>query len=51
MIADRDILNPDAYIYLETESSLTQLEIPSNWKLVKEKKISNVMIKLFQVNN
>ena len=51
MIADRDNLNPDAYIYLETESSLTQLEIPSNWKLFKEKKISNVMIKLFQVNN
>ena len=51
IISEREILNPEAYVYLETESSLTQLEIPSNWKLVKEKKISNVMIKLFQLNN
>lgn len=41
-------LNPDALIYVETESELSQLAVPANWQQLKEKQAGQVCYRLFR---
>lgn len=41
-------LNDDALIYVETESELTNLRVPSHWQLLKEKVAGQVTYRLYQ---
>ncbi|MCL1056573.1 16S rRNA (guanine(966)-N(2))-methyltransferase RsmD [Shewanella gelidimarina] len=41
-------LLPDAFIYVETESELAQLEVPASWTQLKEKKAGQVIYRLYQ---
>jgi 16S rRNA (guanine966-N2)-methyltransferase len=47
-LADHNWLNQDALIYLETESELTQLDIPANWHELKHKTAGQVSYRLLQ---
>ncbi|MGZ9896911.1 16S rRNA (guanine(966)-N(2))-methyltransferase RsmD [Shewanella gaetbuli] len=44
-------LNPEALIYLETESDISGLVIPNNWQLLKEKQAGQVCYRLFQLQS
>ncbi len=46
-LEDKGLLNPNAKIYLETETELT-LTVPSNWQLLKQKAAGEVAYCLFQ---
>jgi len=41
-------LTSDSLIYLEVENSLTNLQIPDNWQLLKEKSAGQVRYQLFR---
>ncbi|KVX01986.1 16S rRNA (guanine(966)-N(2))-methyltransferase RsmD [Shewanella frigidimarina] len=41
-------LNPNAQIYLETESELTSVNVPETWVALKEKKAGQVCYRLYQ---
>ncbi|AIY64861.1 16S rRNA (guanine(966)-N(2))-methyltransferase RsmD [Pseudoalteromonas piratica] len=43
-----DLLTDDAVIYLEVEKELTNLELPSNWQILKEKNFGQVTSYLLQ---
>jgi 16S rRNA (guanine966-N2)-methyltransferase len=42
-------LNPGAYIYMESEATLRELPMPTNWELIKEKVAGNVCYRLLRV--
>lgn len=42
-------LNPNAYIYMESEASLRELKLPDHWELLKEKVSGNVCYRLVRV--
>ncbi|RUO35685.1 16S rRNA (guanine(966)-N(2))-methyltransferase RsmD [Aliidiomarina sanyensis] len=44
----RNLVVPDGWIYLESESSLTVVA-PENWRLHREKKMGQVICRLYQV--
>lgn len=41
-------LAPEAKIYIETEKSLTQINLPSHWQLLREKTAGQVCYRLYQ---
>ncbi|NNM58404.1 MAG: 16S rRNA (guanine(966)-N(2))-methyltransferase RsmD [Legionellales bacterium] len=41
-------LNPNAYIYMESESTLRELKLPDNWELIKQKISGNVCYRLLR---
>lgn len=43
------LLNPDALVYIETESELAALPIPPSWQELKSKKAGQVSYRLFRV--
>jgi 16S rRNA (guanine966-N2)-methyltransferase len=43
-----NLLTDDAVIYLEVEKELTNLELPSNWQILKEKNFGQVTSYLLQ---
>lgn len=43
-------LNPDAYIYMESELNLKSLPLPPTWNLIKEKIAGNVHYRLIQIS-
>lgn len=44
-------LNPNAYIYMESESTLTDLSLPDTWEIIKEKVAGNVCYRLVKVRS
>jgi len=44
------ILQVSAKIYVETEKNLTELDLPENWNLLKEKVAGDVRYRLFERN-
>lgn len=48
ILEKQDCLADDAIIYVEAESELTHLAIPSNWQLLKEKVAGQVAYRLYQ---
>ena len=47
-LAHFDWLAPEAYIYIETESSLETLDLPASWQLTRSKKAGQVSYNLAQ---
>ena len=41
-------LSENAYIYVESEKQLTELDCPANWQLLKEKTAGDVRYRLYQ---
>lgn len=50
LLEQENTLAEDAVIYLEVEAELSQLELPSNWQLIKEKVAGQVAYRLYQRN-
>ncbi|TRX58029.1 16S rRNA (guanine(966)-N(2))-methyltransferase RsmD [Thalassomonas sp. M1454] len=50
LLEQENTLAKDAVIYLEVEAELSQLELPSNWQLLKEKVAGQVAYRLYQRN-
>ena len=48
LLETRGWLNPDAWIYTESESVPSSLGLPGNWRLHREKKAGNVHYALWQ---
>ncbi|WP_144211538.1 16S rRNA (guanine(966)-N(2))-methyltransferase RsmD [Shewanella donghaensis] len=48
LLAEKNWLNENALIYLETESDITDLEIPADWVELKQKSAGQVSYRLFQ---
>lgn len=48
LIEQQQLLSPEAYIYLEAEAELKTLELPANWRLLKQKKSGQVAYYLAQ---
>jgi 16S rRNA (guanine966-N2)-methyltransferase len=48
LLTEHGWLNPEALIYLETESELSQLETPSTWQELKHKTAGQVSYRLLQ---
>ncbi|MBB1268520.1 16S rRNA (guanine(966)-N(2))-methyltransferase RsmD [Shewanella sp. SR44-3] len=48
LLSEHDWLKPEALIYLETESELSQLVIPADWLELKHKTAGQVSYRLFQ---
>ncbi|WOT05438.1 16S rRNA (guanine(966)-N(2))-methyltransferase RsmD [Shewanella youngdeokensis] len=48
LIDQHQWLLPDALIYVETESELAVLNVPSSWTQLKEKKAGQVIYRLYQ---
>jgi len=48
-INNSTLLSENAKLYIETEKSLTQLQIPTNWSLLKEKTAGDVRYRLIGV--
>ncbi len=44
------VLSENAKLYIETEKSLTNLEFPANWSLLKEKTAGDVRYRLLEVS-
>ncbi|MBY0544928.1 MAG: RsmD family RNA methyltransferase, partial [Gammaproteobacteria bacterium] len=42
-------LNPNALVYMESESSLNDLTLSPNWTVIKEKTAGNVCYRLVRV--
>lgn len=42
LLADNDLLNNDAVVYLEVEKELVNLNFPDGWQILKEKKFGQV---------
>ena len=47
-IESKNLLAKNGWIYIESEASLSDLNIPSNWHLHRDKKAGQVMLRLFQ---
>ncbi|WP_033936736.1 RsmD family RNA methyltransferase, partial [Pseudomonas aeruginosa] len=48
LLETRGWLNPDAWIYTESESVPSSLGLPGSWRLHREKKAGNVHYALWQ---
>ncbi|MCG9697899.1 16S rRNA (guanine(966)-N(2))-methyltransferase RsmD [Shewanella sp. Isolate11] len=48
LLSQQHWLNDNAQIYVETESELAQIEVPSDWVQLKEKKAGQVIYRLYQ---
>lgn len=48
-LTENNLLKEDAVIYIETESELSDLGIPANWHLLKEKVAGQVAYRLYQL--
>lgn len=51
LIEKFDILTPNAYIYLESESSLDPTVLPKTWKIIKSKSSRQVYYYLIQLDS
>ena len=47
LLVKKQWLTDDALVYLETESSVSSVETPSSWQLLKQKTIGHVTCRLF----
>lgn len=47
-IQDRQLLKDDGWIYIESELSVPDLDLPTHWQLHREKKAGQVYLRLFQ---
>lgn len=50
LLETRNLLSNQALIYVETESELTTLDLPSNWSQIKTKTAGQVCYSLYQRN-
>ena len=50
LLNKQSLLNDNAIIYVETESEITNLQLPINWQLLKEKVSGQVAYRLYQFN-
>ncbi|CAN5320050.1 16S rRNA (guanine(966)-N(2))-methyltransferase RsmD [soil metagenome] len=50
-LIEQDLLNPEAYIYIEAEAKLSPLPIPSNWEIFRSKKAGNVGYHLLRISS
>ena len=48
-IVENKLVSPNSWVYIESEQALTELEIPKHWRLHREKKAGQVMLRLFEV--
>lgn len=48
ILEQKGLLNENAIVYIEAESELTQLSLPCNWQLLKEKVAGQVAYRLYQ---
>lgn len=48
-LATVDWLKPDAFIYIESESELTELSVPKNWSVYRQNHTRHVNYSLWQV--
>ncbi|GAA6134569.1 16S rRNA (guanine(966)-N(2))-methyltransferase [Oceaniserpentilla sp. 4NH20-0058] len=48
-IEQHNLISPNGWIYIESEQALTELDIPKHWRLHREKKAGQVMLRLFQI--
>ena len=48
LIESRNLLNPNAWIYIESEQDLSSLNLPINWRLHRDKKAGQVRLSLYQ---
>jgi len=49
LINDKDLIETNGWVYIESESDLRDLPIPRHWHLHREKKAGIVVLRLFQV--
>ena len=47
-IESKNLLAANGWIYIESEADLSELNIPSNWHMHRDKKAGQVMLRLFQ---
>ena len=50
LINDHNLVGQNGWVYIESESELSDLPIPKHWHLHREKKAGMVMLRLFQVD-
>lgn len=48
LIESRNILNENAWVYIESEQDLNKMNLPSNWRLHRDKKAGQVKLCLYQ---
>lgn len=48
-IEQHNLISPNGWVYIESEQALTELAIPKHWRLHREKKAGQVMLRLFQI--
>lgn len=48
VIQDKDLLKEDGWIYIESELTVPDLNLPAHWHLHREKKAGQVFLRLFQ---
>ncbi|WP_371375614.1 16S rRNA (guanine(966)-N(2))-methyltransferase RsmD [Thalassotalea aquiviva] len=48
LLEQQQLLNPDALIYIETESEKGELAVPAHWQLLKQKVAGQVTYRLYQ---
>lgn len=48
LLEDNNYLSQDALIYIEMESSLSNLALPENWQCIKEKQTGQVIYQLYR---
>lgn len=49
LIDENNLIENNGWVYIESESELSDLPIPKHWNLHREKKAGMVMLRLFQV--
>ena len=47
-IAEKSLIKPGGYIYLEAEATLSHLPLPQNWQIQKQKQTSQIVYTLCQ---
>lgn len=51
LIDENKLIEKNGWVYIESESELSDLPIPKHWNLHREKKAGMVMLRLFQVDS
>lgn len=49
LIEQNNLVSLHSWVYIESEEALTDLDIPRHWRLHREKKAGQVMLRLFEV--
>jgi len=48
-LEENELVKTYSWVYIESEDALTELNIPNHWRLHREKKAGQVMLRLFEV--